>query len=140
MSHRSAVALPAVLLAMALVSALVVGGVYAARTMGIRARVSTSSADIDAPVERALIELVAAWDTAGRVAMPIGTTASVSPTSLQGVPVMASVTRLNEHTYWFVAEAEAPESHGIRSRLALLIRAAEGIVRPVPGPAWTRLP
>lgn len=140
MSCRGAVALPAVLLAMTVMSALVVGGVYSARTLGVRARLLKSSAENYAPVEHAIVELVAGWDSASRAALPIGGVESSAPAIIDGVPVSASVTRLNQRTYWLVAEARRSPSHGIASRLALLIRVSDGQVRPVPGPAWTRLP
>lgn len=140
MRRRRAAALPAVLFAMALCSALVVGGIHAARTAHARARLATSATDLQAPVERALVELVAAWDTAGRAAMPTGTAVVESPMSPEGASVAVRVTRLNEHTYWMVAEAVSPAHRGIRSRIGLLVRAAEGRIGPVPGAAWTRLP
>jgi hypothetical protein len=139
MRRRPAMALPAVLFAMTLTSALVVGGVYAARTLGTRARLTTSATELQSPVEAVLIELVANWDTAGRAAMPIGTVVE-RQTLVGGVPVIARVLRLNQHTYWLVAEATSQTSHGIQSRLGLLVRSAEGGIGPVPGPAWTRLP
>lgn len=140
MTRRAAAALPAVLLSMALMSALVVGGMHAARTLGVRARLARSSTELYSPVERALVDAVAGWDSAARAAMPIGAPFPDPPASIDGVPVTASVTRLNEYTYWLLAEAQGPASHRITSRLGLLIRVAEGRIRPVPGPAWTRLP
>ena len=140
MRRRAAAALPAVLLAMALMSALVVGGVYAARTLGVRARLARSSSELYSPIERVLVEAIAHWDSGGHAAMPIGAAAWGPPASIDGVPVMSSVTRLNERTYWLVAEAQGPSSLRIASRLGVLIRVAEGRIRPVPGPAWTRLP
>ena len=140
MSHRNAVALPAVLFAMTLVSALVVGGVYATRTLVTSARLARTADALHAPAERLIVELVAGWDTAGRAAMPIGAVVFESPGRIDGVPVTASVLRLNEYTYWMIAAARDSSFHGIGSRLSLLVRAANGEIRPVPGPAWTRIP
>ena len=137
---RTGAALPAVLLAMALMSALVVGGVYAARTLRIGARLARSSTELYSPVERVLVEAVARWDSTGRAAMPIGAAESGPQVSIDGIPVTIAATRLNERTYWLVAEAQGPASHRIASRLGVLVRVVEGRIRPVPGPAWTRLP
>lgn len=125
---------------MALTSALVVGGVYTARTSHTRARLARSATDLRSTVERALVDLVAAWDTAGRAAMAVGAVAVELPATADSVPVTAWITRLNEHTYWMVAEAASPDAHHVRSRLGLLVRSANGRIRPVSGPAWTRLP
>lgn len=140
MRRRPAAALPAVLFAMALTSALVIGGVHAARTLVTRARLGTSATGLQSPVEGVLVELVARWDTAGRAAMAIGAVVVERHTAEDGVPVVARITRLNQHTYWLVAEASSETSHGMRSRLGLLVRAAERGIGPVPGPAWTWLP
>ena len=140
MRLRSAAALPAVLFAMALTSALVVGGVYAARTMASRAWLTKSAAELPASTERVLVDVVADWDTAGLAAMPIGAVVVESPVAVDGVLVSVRVTRLNQYTYWMVAEAAGPISRRIESRLGLLARSAEGRIRPVDGPAWTRLP
>jgi hypothetical protein len=139
MTRRGA-ALPAVLFAMLLTSALVVGGVYAARSSHTRARLIISATDLQSPVERVLVELVAAWDTGGRRAMAVGAVAVEAPPASDAVPVAAWITRLNEHTYWMVAEATSPTGYHVRSRLGLLVRSAEGRIQPVSGPAWTRLP
>jgi hypothetical protein len=140
MRGRRGVALPAVLFAIALTSALVVGGVYTARTSHTRARLAKSASELQSPIERVLVDLVAAWDTAGRAAMPTAVVAVEPTTSPDGVAVAVQVTRLNEYTYWIFAEATSPTPRGIRSRIGLLVRSAEGRIRPVSGPAWIRLP
>lgn len=140
MTLRRAVALPAVLFAMALTSALVVGGVYAARTLGTRGRIVRSATELYWPAERVLTELVAIWDTTGRAAMPVGAVIAEPVISVEGVVVSAWVTRLSEESYWMVAEAVSSTPDRIRSRVALLVRSAEGRIRPAPGAAWTRLP
>jgi hypothetical protein len=140
MRARPAAALPAVLFALALTSALVVGGVHVARTAQARARLASAANDLHAPVEYVLVDLVARWDTAAGAAMPVGAVVIRPPVTVHGVQVAASITRLNEHTYWMTAEATSSASHRITSRLGLLVRAAEGRIRPVSGPAWTRLP
>jgi hypothetical protein len=133
-------ALPAVLFAMVLTSALVVGGVYAARTLGIRARLTSSATELQSPVERVLVELIADWDTAGRAAMAIGAVVVERRAPVGDIPVIVRVIRLNQYTYWLVADATSPTSYGIQSRLGLLVRSANGGIGTVPGPAWTRLP
>lgn len=140
MRRRPAAALPAVLFAMALTSALVVGGVHVARTAHARARLAKAAGDLHAPIEYVLVDLVARWDTSASAAMPAGTVVVHPPVTVHGVVVAASITRLNDRTYWMVAEATSPAAHRITSRLGLLVRAADGRIRPVSGAAWTRLP
>jgi hypothetical protein len=139
MTSRGA-ALPVVLFAMALTSALVVGGMHAARTLGTRARLVRTASALQSPTERVLVDLVAAWDTAGRAAMPIGAVAVDPPVRVDGLEVVVWTTRMNERTWWLVAEASAMTPGRVQSRMALLARAADGQISPVPGPAWTRLP
>jgi len=140
MKHRVGVALPAVLFSMALTSALVVGGVYAARQQGAAARLARSATELSGPLEQVLVGKVTAWDTAGRSALVIGAVIADSPVRLEGVSVTTRVRRLNQHTYWLVAEAAAASSYGIQSRLGLLVHANEGQIRPVPDAAWMRIP
>lgn len=140
MKHRVGVALPAVLFSMALTSALVVGGVYAARQQGAAARLARSATELSGPLEQVLVGKVTAWDTAGRSALVIGAVIADSPVRLEGVSVTTRVRRLNQHTYWLVAEAAAASSYGIQSRLGLLVHAREGQIRPVPEAAWMRIP
>jgi hypothetical protein len=135
-----AAALPAVLFAMALVSALVVGSVHTARTLRKSARQSHRATALRWPVERVLVDLIAHWDTAGRTAMPIGGVVLEAPTAWEGVPVRVSVTRLNEHVYWMVAEADDSASPHVWSRLGVLVEAQKHQIRLVAGPAWTQLP
>jgi hypothetical protein len=140
MRLRVGVALPAVLLSMALTSALVVGGVYAARQQRSMARLSSSATELHGPLEQVLVGKVTAWDTAGRSALVIGAVIVESPVVLEGVSVTTRIRRLNQHAYWLVAEAATASSYGIQSRLGLLVHAREGEIRPVPDAAWMRIP
>lgn len=140
MNLRVGVALPAVLFSMALTSALVVGGVYAARQQGSAARLSRSATELRGPLEQVLVGKVTAWDTAGRSALVVGAVIVESPVRFEGVSVTTWIRRLNEHTYLLVAEAATASSYGIQSRLGLLVHAHEGQIRPVPEAAWMRIP
>lgn len=140
MTRRCGVALPAVLFAVALTSALVVAGAYAARTSNARARLARTATELQAPVERALIDLVVGWDTTVRAAMPIGTTSPEPTRMIEGVSVASWITRLNVYTWWVIAEGASSAAPSSRSRMGVLIRAGDGRIFPVSGPAWTRLP
>lgn len=140
MRFRAGVALPTVLFSMAMTGALVVGGVYVARQQGSTARLARTATELHAPVERVLVRNVTAWDTAGRSALVIGAVVVESPVTVEDVLVTTRIRRLNQHTYWLVAEAATSSSYGIQSRLGLLVHSGEGRIQPVPGAAWTRIP
>lgn len=140
MKHRVGVALPAVLLSMALTSALVVGGLHAARQQGSAARLARLATELHGPLEQVLVGKVTAWDTAGRSALVIGAVIVESPVVFEGVSVTTRIMRLNQHAYWLVAEAATASSYGIQSRLGVLVHAHEGQIRPVPDAAWMRIP
>lgn len=140
MTSRRAAALAAVLLATTLSTAVVVGGAYAARTLAARARLGRTGSDLEVPVERRLIEIIANWDTLARGSIPIGSTV-VDPTTTEShAAVVSWVTRLNIQTYWLVAEARSLAEVGMRRRTSVLVRSDSAGVLPVAGGAWTRLP
>jgi hypothetical protein len=140
MRSRVGVALPAALLSMALTSALVVGGVYAARQQRSRAKLASSATELNAPLEQVLVGKVTASDTATLSALVVGAVIVEAPVVLAGLSVTTRIRRLNQHTYWLVAEAAISSSYLIQGRLGLLVHCHEGRLRPVPGAAWMRIP
>ena len=132
--------MPVVLFAMALTSAMVVGGVYVARVQGSAARMARSSTGLHASLEQVLAEKVTNWDTGGRSAAPIGAVVVEASAMVDGVLVATTVRRLSPETYWFVAEAVSSSSLGIQGRLGMLVHSQAGRIRPVPGAPWARIP
>lgn len=139
MNRRAGVALPIVLLAIALVSALAVGSLSISRTVAGSARLPAHGATVHGVAEGALTALVAAWDTAARAADPVGVVMA-SPSRIEHRATVSTwTTRIGERTWWLVAEA-SNESPRLRRRLGLVIHMKQGAATPVPARAWASLP
>lgn len=126
------------LLALSMVSALAVGGVFIARSVAASARLSERGEELQSPVERALIGAVAAWDSAGRAAQPVGAAAELT-TEPEAGGVKIWITRLNQDVYWLVAESGAGDRPRLHRRLGLLVTVASGSPNLALGRAWTEL-
>lgn len=138
--NRGGAALAAVLFAMALTSALMVGGIYASRSMVTSARFSRTSSSIESPAERALLTIVAQWDTAARAEQLLASEVAASLEVIDGVAVATWITRLGAGTWWLVAESAGETEPRFTRRIGLLVRDSAGVVNAVPGPAWVQLP
>lgn len=132
-------ALPIVLLAVALVSALAAGSLSVSRTVAGSARLPPLAMTLQGAAERALTGVVATWDTTARGAQPLGVVMAAPPRSEQGVTVATWVTRVGERTWWLVAEATLDPPR-LRRRLGLVIHMKQGAATPVPARAWATLP
>lgn len=139
MSRRGA-ALAVVLFAMALISALVVGAVYASRSMVTSARFSRSGSSLEGPAVRALLSIVARWDSAARAEQPLASDVAVSREVIDGIEVATWITRLSPETWWLVAESVGGTEPGFTRRIGLLVHDSAGVLNAVPGPAWAQLP
>lgn len=139
MSRRGA-ALAAVLFAIALTSALVVGGVYASRSMMTSARFSRAGSSIEGPAVRALLTLVAGWNSAARTEQLPGSEVTMSQEVISGIRVATWITRLSPGTWWLVAESAGGNGPGFTRRIGLLVHDSAGVVNAVHGPAWVQLP
>lgn len=133
-------ALPVVLFALAISSALAVGGAYAARQLAASARASQRGLELEPTAERAIVDAVAAWDSAARADQPVGVSVALSASSTSLLLTRAWVTRTTTRTYWLVAESRTAGNPMLRRRLGLLVRIAEGHPVPVPLRSWSELP
>ena len=130
------VALPATLLALAMTSALAVGGLYVAR------RHAASAAELDAAislvpgVERAVVDAVVQWDSLARAEQPIGVTQPL----IAGPDVAAWVTRATELEYLIVAEARTRTRPVLYHRIGLTLVVQAGRPRLAYPRAWSLLP
>ena len=129
-----------VLFALAMASALAVGGGYVTRQLAASARAMQRGAESEPMSERALVEAAASWDSAARANQPVGTAASFPATSTDGVRTNAWITRISPSAYWLVAESTADIRPVLRRRIGLLIRVSHGVPAPVPERAWSELP
>lgn len=140
MTRRHGMALPAVLFAIALTSALVVGGLYAVRTLVLSGRSALIAWSVDGSLEHGLLSAAADQDSATWLAQPVGTTIERPEQGIDGVSVASWVTRTSENTWWLVAEGTAGTHPRVRRRLGLIVHRFQGETRPVSGPAWVAVP
>lgn len=129
-------ALPATLFALAITSAMAVGGVHVAR----RHKASTldrNAASVLRPRSEALaVNAIASWDSVARAEQLIGTTATVDSSAAAAV----WVTRTREMEYLIVAEARTPRRPTFYQRIGVTVVVQAGRPRlPFPR-AWTLLP
>lgn len=129
-------ALPATLFALALTSAMAVGGLYVSRRHLASAIESGVSAALLPAAERAAIMTVADWDSLARSRQPIGLTEPLGGTAEAAV----WVTRTTEFEYLIVAEAMSRSRPTLHHRIALSVVVSGGAPRlPFPR-AWAQLP
>jgi hypothetical protein len=133
---RFGAALPATLFALAMTSAMAVGGVHVARRHAASAAGMSAAASLLPAAERAAIAAVAAWDTLARSQQPVGLTVELP----RSADASVWVTRTAELEYLVVAEAESSSRPAQYHRIALTVVIREGAVRlPFPR-AWSLLP
>lgn len=137
---RKGAALPAVLLAVAMTSALAAGGAYVARQQASYARFASRASLVLPATEEALVTAIAVWDSVARAEQAIGATQAVSVTGQSGIATQMWITRIGNDLYWLVAESETALKPALRRRAGLLVRAPAGAPAPVPVRAWTELP
>ena len=134
---RRGVALAAVLLALALVNALVVGAVYVSRRQAAAARADGLAAPLQPLAERALVAAVAAWDTLARAEQAIATTA-LQEDSASGVTIW--ITRTSAEVYWLAGESRLSSPPGFSRRIGVVVRLEGGSPRVVFPRGWAELP
>jgi hypothetical protein len=137
---RRGTAIPIVLFALAMASALAVGGAYVTRQLAAAARASQRGAGSEPMSERALVEAAVSWDSVTRANQAVGTVASLPTSSTDGVRTNAWITRISQSAYWLVAESAADTRPVLRRRIGLLIRVSNGVPALVPERAWSELP
>lgn len=133
-------ALPVVLFAISLGSALAVGGVYVTRQLASGAKTANRGLALESGAEKALVLAVADWDSAARASQIPGSAVHLSTAHAVGVKVDAWVSRTTPMQYWLVAEALNSAKPMLRRRLGVLISVDSGGPRVVSGRAWSDLP
>jgi hypothetical protein len=133
-------AIPVVLFALAMASALAVGGAYVTRQLAASTKAVQRGAESEPMSERALVEAVVSWDSVARAHQSIGTVAMLPASRTNGVRTDAWITRISESGYWLVAESTADVRPVLRRRIGLLIRVSAGVPALVPERAWSELP
>jgi hypothetical protein len=133
-------ALPAVILALTLTSALAVGGAFVARQHAAMARVSLQGIELLPAAEEALVNAIARWDTATMDAQPVGNvmTFPVREESERRVEVWA--TRTGRWQFWLVAQATSGVRPVLRRRLGVVVTTSTGVPRLSAGRGWAELP
>lgn len=134
---RRGVALAAVLLALALLNALVVGAVYVARRQVAAARVDGLAAPLQPLAERAIVGALTAWDSVARSEQPIATTVTQHD-SASGVTIW--ITRTAADLYWVVSESRLASPPRIARRIGAVVRLEGGLPRVVFPRGWGELP
>lgn len=133
---RKGAALPATLFALAITSAMAVGGLYVARRHKASVLDGAVAATLRPRAESAVVEAVVGWDSLARAEQAIGSSVTLDSTADLGI----WVTRTGEFGYLVVAEARTRTPPPFHHRIGLSLVVSAG--RPqMPFPrAWTLLP
>ena len=129
-------ALPATLFALAITSAMAVGGLYVSRRHSATISESNAALELRPLAEGVAIDAVVQWDSTARAIQPVGVT-----NALPGpAGTNAWITRTGELEYLIVAEARSTRRPALYHRIGLSVVVSEGLVQlPFPR-AWTQLP
>jgi hypothetical protein len=136
---RSGAALPAVLFAVAMTSALAVGGAYVARQLAASARFGQRGAELQTNAEASLVNTIATWDSA-RAGQQVGIEVPVTVQQAAAIRTDLWITRTGPTLYWLVAEASSGVKPVLRRRIGVLVSVANGTPRLVSDRAWSDLP
>lgn len=129
-------ALPATLFALAMTSAMAVGGIYVARRHVATASEESLATSLLPAVERAAIDVFVSWDTLARAQQPVG----LAVEAVGAANASVWVTRTAEHEYLIVAEAVTRSRPALHHRIGLSVVIQDGAPRlPFPR-AWVALP
>lgn len=137
---RRGAALPVVLLALTMTSALAVGGAFISRQSVASARLASRGAGLQPAAERALVDAIAAWDSVGRRMQAIGTTEELPQTTSGGVITSAWTTRTSETLYWIVAESRSESRPALHRRMGVVVWFAGGAPAIAFPRGWGELP
>lgn len=137
---RRAAALVVVLVALALATALTVGGTFLARQLAAGPRWSQIGADLEAAAERALADAIAAWDSVARGDQPLGFSAELAERRDAATMTRVWITRSSERGYWLVAESMTTGNLKLRRRLGASVVSEGGQAVLLPQRGWIELP
>lgn len=138
--RRQAAALLAVLIALGIASALVIGGAYVTRQLASAAATSQRGDALEGYAEEAVIRALEGWSPSDRSTQSVGSTAEVGSTTSGQLAVTATVTRVGTRTYWVVGIAESRAKPLLRRRLGVVVLADSAGWSPAPDRAWSELP
>ena len=129
-------ALPATLFALALTSALAVGGLYVARRHKSATLDAAAATVLRPSAESAAIDAFVSWDSVARADQLVGTTVTMDSTVERAV----WITRTTDDQYLIVSEARTTRSPIFYHRVGLSVVISAG-QRRLPYPrAWSLLP
>ena len=143
-SNAGGFALPAALLGVLLIAALIAGAFGAVTE---ETRMGAAAADRHHALlsaESALEIVISAQSASPRDSIAVGETRSRQVDGLE-VPVVVYTTRLDSSLYWFVADAgDTPSGSGIARRIGIVIRATSGpagsmTIDRIPERGWSEL-
>lgn len=133
---RRGAALAATLFALAITSAMAVGGAYVARRHSASTMSATVAASLRPRAENAAIDAFVSWDSVARAQQPVGSTVTLDSTIESGL----WVTRTTDLDYLIVSESRTRTRPFFYHRIGLSIVLEAGRPRlPFPR-AWTLLP
>ena len=132
--------LPVVLFALAMTSALAVGGAYVTRQLASVASTEERGALLAPSCEGALVDAIASWDSVARAQQPVGAVAPLASSSAPHLTTTAWITRISSSAYWLVAESVDDRPPRLRRRTGVVVRVTNGAPNPVPMRAWHELP
>ena len=133
-------ALPIVLMAITLATALAVGGAFITRQLATSVRTGLRAEQLEPAAERALVDAIVSWDSAARAEQPLGGTSLLSESASLVPKVDVWITRLTASTYWLVSEAVVDVHPQLRRRIGVVVKDSAGVPALVPGRAWGDLP
>jgi hypothetical protein len=133
---RRGAALAAVLLALALANALVVGAVFVARRQSASARVDVAGAPLQPLAEVALVAAIAGWDSVARAEQRVGETVSLPETA----NVSVWITRTSGELYWLVAESRRTAPPRLSRRVGTVVSSVGGQPTVAFPRGWAELP
>lgn len=137
---KRAFALPAVLYAMAMASAIAVGGLYVTRRMHSGERLTERGSRLDAVAERVVVDAVAAWNGSARQAQLVGSESELSSGHDGAVRVSVRALKAGDRVFWLVSDASDELQPQMRRRVGLLVRMVDSVAFPVPHRPWLDIP
>lgn len=137
---RQGAALPAVLLALTMTSALAVGGAFVARQQAAAARFSGSGEALLPAAEMALVQALASWDLAARDSQLIGMSVRLTAVSGRVPTTDLWITRAGPTLFWIVVEARTIVEPVLRRRIGVLVEVSGDTAEMIPLRGWTDLP
>lgn len=133
-------ALPSVLLALTLTSALAVGGAYVARQHAASARMSQIGIELLPAAEEALVDAMVRWDTLTMHAQSMGAGVALRSAEYEGKRTEVWSTRTGPAQFWLVAQVTTGVRPALRRRIGVFVTTSSGVPKVVSSRGWVELP